>query len=146
MSRRSIQPSTASAFLRNLKALGFDQSIHCKNTKVVIDDLTFTLHPNSIKAFEIISYFLFQLLDKKKTNTLFKDVWPVIDKNRSICYRQRAFQWLKHVQPGTALMNAPLRKSYFVDCRGEPMKKIFMAFTAHVIENQRSNNKKGKKN
>ncbi|KAG2198622.1 hypothetical protein INT47_001069 [Mucor saturninus] len=138
MSRRSIQPTTASVFVRNLNLLGFEPPL---NSKWVVDEQTFTISANSVKAFEHISHFLFQLLDERKTRTTFMGVWPVTDLRRSHEYRRLAFQWLKDIQPGTRLMNVPLRKSYFTDCHGEPFNKIVSAFTALVVDQQLSNNK-----
>lgn len=145
MSRKSIRSSTALAFVRNLKTLGFDSKIHCNNTKMIVDEQTFTLHPNSIKAFEFISHFLFQLLDDKKTSSIFRDIWPVKNISQSQEYRRRAFQWLKDMQPGSPLMDVPLRKSYFNDCRGEPLNKIFLVFTIYVLDRQRSDSNKRNK-
>ncbi|KAI7893012.1 HAUS augmin-like complex subunit 6 N-terminus-domain-containing protein [Mucor mucedo] len=138
MSRRSIQPTTASVFVRNLNLLGFEPPL---NSKWVVNEQTFTINANSVKAFEQISHFLFHLLDERKTRTTFMGVWPVTDLRRSHEYRRLAFQWLKDIQPGTRLMNVPLRKSYFTDCHGEPFNKIVSAFTALVVDQQLSNNK-----
>ncbi|KAG2208897.1 hypothetical protein INT47_011037 [Mucor saturninus] len=137
MSRKSTRSSTASTFVRNLHLLGFEPP---RNSKWVVSQQTFTVNADSIKAFEHISYFLFNKLDKKKAKTTFMKVWPITNIKQSREYRRLAFQWLKDIQPGTLLVNAPLRASYFTDCRGKPFNKIVSAFTALVMDKQPKNN------
>ncbi|KAG2201359.1 hypothetical protein INT47_001447 [Mucor saturninus] len=137
MSRKSIRSSTASTFVRNLHLLGFEPP---RNSKWVVSQQTFTVNADSIKAFEHISYFLFNKLDKKKAKTTFTKVWPITNIKQSREYRRLAFQWLKDIQPGTLLVNAPLRASYFTDCRGKPFNKIVSTFTALVMDKQPKNN------
>lgn len=140
MSRRSVQPTTASIFVRNLTTLGFEPPM---DSKWVVNEHTFTISANSIKAFECISHFLFQLLDEKKVKTTFNGVWPINTIQQSHEYRRRAFQWLKDIQPGTRLMYVPLRKSYFTNCHGEAFNKIVSAFTTIVLDKQKSNKTQG---
>ncbi|KAI7896013.1 HAUS augmin-like complex subunit 6 N-terminus-domain-containing protein [Mucor mucedo] len=137
MSRKSIRSSTASTFVRNLHLLGFEPP---RNSKWVVSQQTFTVNADSIKAFEHISYFLFNILDKKKAKTTFMEVWPIKNVKQSREYRRLAFHWLKDIQPGTHLVNAPLRVSYFTDCRGKPFNEIVSAFTALVMDKQPKDN------
>lgn len=140
MSRRSAQPSAASVFVRNLETLGFTPPV---DSNWVVNEQTFTVNRNSIKAFECISHFLFHLLDEKKARNTFTGVWPISNNRESLEYRQRAFQWLKNIQAGTCLSYVPLRKSYFTDCHGEPFNKIVSAFTTFVLDKQKSNKARG---
>ncbi|KAI7893103.1 HAUS augmin-like complex subunit 6 N-terminus-domain-containing protein [Mucor mucedo] len=131
MSRKSIRSSAASTFVRNLHSLGFKPP---RNSKWVVNQQTFTVNADSIKAFEHVSYFLFSILDKKKVKSTFREVWPITNIEKSREYRRLAFKWLKDIQPGTHLVNAPLRVSYFTDCRGKPFNQIISAFTALAMD------------
>ncbi|KAI7893105.1 HAUS augmin-like complex subunit 6 N-terminus-domain-containing protein [Mucor mucedo] len=137
MSRKSIPSSTASTFVRNLHLLGFEPP---RNSKWVVNQQTFTGNADSIKAFGHISYFLFSRIDKKKAKSTFSEVWPITNIKQSREYSRLAFQWLKNIQPGTPLANAPLRVSYFTDCRGKPFQKIMSAFTALVMDKRPKRN------
>ncbi|KAI8077212.1 HAUS augmin-like complex subunit 6 N-terminus-domain-containing protein [Thamnidium elegans] len=135
MQRRGSSNKPEELFITNLKLLGFDPLVHCKDTNVIIDKDTFTTRPNCIKAFEVITYFLFNELDKRKTRKTFHDIWPITSTKDSLLYRARAFAWLTDIRPDTLLESVPLRKSYFSDCRGDSINKIILAFSTIVLEN-----------
>lgn len=134
MQQRGSSNKPEEIFITNLKLLGFDPLVHCKDTNIIIDKDTFTTRPNCIKAFEVITYFLFNELDKIKTRRTFHDIWPITCTKDSLLYRARAFTWLTDIRPDTLLESVPLRKSYLSDCRGEGINKIIMAFSTIVLE------------
>ncbi|GAA5802289.1 hypothetical protein HPULCUR_007752 [Helicostylum pulchrum] len=134
MQQRGSSNKPEEIFITNLKLLGFDPLLHCKDTNIVIDKDTFTTRPNCIKAFEVVTYFLFNELDKTRTRRTFHDIWPITCIKDSLLYRARAFTWLADIRPDTLLESVPLRKSYFSDCRGDSINKIIMAFSTIVLE------------
>ncbi|KAI7893076.1 HAUS augmin-like complex subunit 6 N-terminus-domain-containing protein [Mucor mucedo] len=147
MSPRRKEPSAASVFVKNLKALQFNTERYNNNNnnrhkRFILDERTFTARDGTVRSFEIISYFLFQLLDSTKANSTFKGVYPVTTKRQSLEYRCLAFNWLREIQSGSPLMNTPLRKSHLTDCRGEPINKILAALTTIVVNKQPPNLKK----
>uniref|UniRef100_A0A8C6CQB0 HAUS augmin like complex subunit 6 n=1 Tax=Moschus moschiferus TaxID=68415 RepID=A0A8C6CQB0_MOSMO len=48
-------------------------------------------------AFHIVSYFLFQTLDKSLTKEVFKHCWPPFDQKRDVEFRKLFCEWLKKI-------------------------------------------------
>ncbi|KAG2237220.1 hypothetical protein INT48_006624 [Thamnidium elegans] len=132
----------------NSSAMLFDKLIlldfDCKTTKTAIDENTFNTKKSCIKAFEAVTYFLFNLLDKTKSKNLFKDIWPIKSVKDSLIYRTRVFTWLTELRPNTSLERIPLRKSHIIDCRGENVSKIVMALTTIIMQNKNIKKKQDK--
>ena len=48
-------------------------------------------------AFYHVTHFLFEILDPKETETVFKGCWPLFDKKQEPEYRRAAFTWANKI-------------------------------------------------
>ncbi|KAI4542101.1 hypothetical protein MG293_007480 [Ovis ammon polii] len=83
-----------------LQALGFEPclaTIACGNT---VSHTYFGVNmfdKLNRDAFHIVSYFLFQTLDKSLTKEVFKHCWPPFDQKRDVEFRKLFCEWLKKI-------------------------------------------------
>lgn len=137
--------SNARILLTNLQVLGFDANIHLKDTKIQLNEQVFLLGADNTKAFEVISYFLFYQLDKKKAKSMFKFCWPIQTKDQAALYKKIAFGWLQELKSSHRLLQGvQLRMSNLKNCRGDVMNKIFMALSTCVVEQVATRKNQGK--
>ncbi|KAJ2957990.1 hypothetical protein NQZ79_g6331 [Umbelopsis isabellina] len=116
------QPPPRRILADNLAILGFSPSNH-NNPHYSGVNLTEDAFAgaNNTKAFELISWFLFNKLDSHKARKLFAHCWPIADyRSQPREYRSVAFKWLEELKKENKLLgDTVLRRSYLEDCRGE---------------------------
>ncbi|CAG8683231.1 15333_t:CDS:2, partial [Cetraspora pellucida] len=127
-----------SIFWTNLILLGFNPSELAKGTysTVTFDKDVFTKgSPNSVKAMELIVWFLFKKLDDSLTTTKFT-CWPILDLPSSLHFRTVAYKWLDQLKKDGCLgnMDIVLRRTLFDECQGERFERLIMAFSNHVLK------------
>ena len=49
------------------------------------------------EAFVQVTYFLFNLLDKTKTDEMFRGIWPIYEKKQEGFYRRAAHAWFTEI-------------------------------------------------
>merc|ERR1712012_183600 len=75
-----------------LRVLGFPDL----DGKILKNDELFFV-PNK-DAFQKVIHFLLCKLDKEKSETLFRDCWPIFDKKMEAEFRRVCFNWYKELQ------------------------------------------------
>uniref|UniRef100_A0AAA9T889 HAUS augmin like complex subunit 6 n=1 Tax=Bos taurus TaxID=9913 RepID=A0AAA9T889_BOVIN len=83
-----------------LQALGFEPclaTIACGNTVSHTQFGVNMFDKLNRDAFHIVSYFLFQTLDKSLTKEVFKHCWPPFDQKRDVEFRKLFCEWLKKI-------------------------------------------------
>ncbi|RHZ61869.1 hypothetical protein Glove_345g42 [Diversispora epigaea] len=89
---------------------------------------------NSVKAMELIVYFLFLKLNDFLTRERFK-CWPILDSASSKTFRNVAFNWLEQLKKdGNLEKDIVIRRSAFDECQGERFERIIMAFSNYVLK------------
>ncbi|CAG8546768.1 959_t:CDS:2 [Diversispora eburnea] len=89
---------------------------------------------NSVKAMELIMYFLFLKLNDFMTRERFK-CWPILDSASSKTFRNIAFNWLEQLKKdGNLEKDIVIRRSAFDECQGERFERIIMAFSNYVLK------------
>ncbi|RIB21673.1 HAUS augmin-like complex subunit 6 N-terminus-domain-containing protein [Gigaspora rosea] len=125
-------------FWTNLILLGFNSSELAKGvySTVTFDKDVFTKgFPNSVKAMELIVWFLFKKLDDTLTTAKFT-CWPILDLPSSLQFRTVAYKWLDQLKKEGCLGNTDivLRRSLFDECQGERFERLIMAFSNYVLK------------
>ncbi|CAB4395758.1 unnamed protein product [Rhizophagus irregularis] len=124
-----------SIFWTNLMLLGFDPSVHTSYSAIVFNKDVFTKGPSSVKAMELIVWFLFNELDSTQTKDNFFECWPVTSLATSVKFRNIAYKWLEKLKKEGCLgyTDIILRRSAFDECQGERFERVIMAFSNYVI-------------
>ncbi|CAG8493146.1 24863_t:CDS:2, partial [Dentiscutata erythropus] len=91
--------------------------------------------PNSVKAMELIVWFLFKKLDDTLTTAKFT-CWPILDLPSSLRFRTVAYKWLDQLKKDGCFGNADivLRRTLFDECQGERFERLIMAFSNYVLK------------
>nr|CAG8439033.1 15889_t:CDS:10 [Entrophospora candida] len=126
-------------FWTNITLLGFNPSIHATGSYSVIkfDQNMFTQGPSSVKAMEIIIWFLFNELDSELAETKFYKCWPIIGLEDSREFRSLAYKWLEQLRRERCFVggdNIVLRKSMFDECDDDRFYKLMMVFSNYVLK------------
>uniref|UniRef100_A0A4W3HKD6 HAUS augmin-like complex subunit 6 N-terminal domain-containing protein n=2 Tax=Callorhinchus milii TaxID=7868 RepID=A0A4W3HKD6_CALMI len=48
--------------------------------------------PN-MDAFQTVAHYLFVMLDQTRSNSLFRDCWPIYDKKMAVVFRKACYEW-----------------------------------------------------
>ncbi|GES73136.1 HAUS augmin-like complex subunit 6 [Rhizophagus clarus] len=116
--------------------LGFDPSVHTSYSAIVFDKDVFTKGPSSVKAMELIVWFLFNELDSTQTKENFFECWPVTTLANSVKFRNVAYKWLERLKKEGCLgyTDIILRRSAFDECQGDRFERVIMAFSNYVVK------------
>ncbi|KAI8577819.1 hypothetical protein K450DRAFT_250154 [Umbelopsis ramanniana AG] len=131
------QTSPRHILAENLSILGFKPTNNTNShySGVIVNQDAFS-GANNTKAFELMSWFLFNKLDSHKAKKLFAHCWPIVDyRSQPREYRSVAYKWLEELKKENRLVgDIVLRRSYLEDCRGERIEKIMMALSTLVLK------------
>ncbi|KAG2173463.1 hypothetical protein INT44_008815 [Umbelopsis vinacea] len=131
------QTSPRHILAENLSILGFKPKNNTNShySGVIVNQDAFS-GANNTKAFELMSWFLFNKLDAHKAKKVFAHCWPIEDyRSQPREYRSVAYKWLEELKKENRLVgDIVLRRSYFEDCRGERIEKIMMALSTLVLK------------
>ncbi|CAG8663738.1 12977_t:CDS:2, partial [Racocetra fulgida] len=92
--------------------------------------------PNSVKAMELIVWFLFKKLDDSLTTAKFT-CWPILDLPSSLQFRTVAYKWLDQLKKDGYLGNTDivLRRTLFDECQGESRwKNLAEKLSSHLYD------------
>ncbi|KAI8365675.1 HAUS augmin-like complex subunit 6 N-terminus-domain-containing protein [Choanephora cucurbitarum] len=121
--------SYISILLLNLTLLGF------QSHAILVDEQMFSRSRVNQRAFEIISHFLFNLIDSHRTHAYFEHCWPIQNQAASRRYMQLAYQWLNELRyKHDFLLRVSVRKSILQECYGQEIERIMMAFSTATLE------------
>ncbi|CAI2169780.1 17933_t:CDS:2, partial [Funneliformis geosporum] len=116
----------------------FNPSIHATGSYSTIDfnKDVFAKGQSSVKAMELIIWFLFNDLDSTLTKDRFFDCWPVLTPAHSAKFRNIAYKWLEQLKKEGCLgyTDIILRRSAFDECQGERFERVVMAFSNYVVK------------
>jgi len=79
-----------------MRLLKFDNKTMSEKHKIKFDKDLFKV-PNQ-KAFHLVVHFLFNKLDGPRSQDIFRDVWPIIEKKQEAEFRKKVRLWLVEVQ------------------------------------------------
>ncbi|CAG8549952.1 7248_t:CDS:10 [Acaulospora morrowiae] len=127
-----------SIFWSNLVLLDFDPSELAVGAYSTIDfdkDVFAKGYSNSVKAMELIVYFLFRKLDEAQAKEKFT-CWPCLDLTSSKIFRNVAYTWLENLKKEGFLGNKDiiLRRSAFDECQGDRFERVIMVFSNYVLK------------
>ncbi|XP_076348233.1 HAUS augmin-like complex subunit 6 [Tachypleus tridentatus] len=91
----SSSSSRNQVFFTNLLLLGFDPVGMEKKHKICFKRDMFQL-PN-IRAFQVVSHFLFTKLDPQTSKDVFRTCWPTLDKKDEQEFRKACYNWLTKI-------------------------------------------------
>ncbi|OBZ87153.1 hypothetical protein A0J61_04784 [Choanephora cucurbitarum] len=121
--------SYISILLLNLALLGF------QSHAITVDEQIFSRSRVNQRAFEIISHFLFSLIDPQRTHACFEHCWPIQNQAASRRYMQLAYQWLNELRyKHDFLLRVSVRKSILQECYGQEIERVMMAFSTATLE------------
>ncbi|KAJ3185833.1 hypothetical protein HDU85_001202 [Gaertneriomyces sp. JEL0708] len=124
--------SYRSLFWNNLMLLGFDPK--AQDETVHIHQDVFVGNAGAGRAMEVITHFLFNLLDSRLAQERFAACWPVIDRSQSREYRNAVVKWLESLKKeGHLPLDVVVRRSYFEECRGARFEQVLLALSNHVM-------------
>lgn len=79
-----------------MRLLKFDNKTMSEKHKMKFDKDLFKV-PNQ-RAFQLVVHFLFTKLDGPRSQEIFRDVWPIIERKQEAEFRKKVRSWLVEVQ------------------------------------------------
>ncbi|KAM6170098.1 HAUS augmin-like complex subunit 6 [Rhynchocyon petersi] len=83
-------------------------------------------------AFQIVSYFLFQVLDQSLTKEVFKFCWPPFDQKRDAEFRKHCCEWLKKIHAECGGSFPQVVGSLFISPGGPKFVHLMYHFARYV--------------
>ncbi|XP_003407711.1 HAUS augmin-like complex subunit 6 isoform X1 [Loxodonta africana] len=83
-------------------------------------------------AFQIVSYFLFQMLDQSLTKEVFKFCWPPFDQKRDAEFRKHCCEWLKKISAECGGSFPQVVGSLFISPGGPKFVHLMYHFARYV--------------
>lgn len=111
--------------VNNLSLLGIDTV----RADVVISSRTFTKLENNKRAFEVVSYHLFRIIDAQRCRDCFARLYPCDDNLRAKEYRNAAYKWLCELKKERLLGAVTVRRSLLDDCAGERYEDLLFVLS-----------------
>ncbi|XP_048475936.1 HAUS augmin-like complex subunit 6 [Rhincodon typus] len=88
--------------------------------------------PN-MEAFQVVVHFLFLQLDHNRTNSLFRDCWPIYDKKSAACFRKVCFEWMKKIADEVGNNFPQVTASLFLSPGGPKFTNLMYHFIKYVL-------------
>ncbi|KAI8979762.1 HAUS augmin-like complex subunit 6 N-terminus-domain-containing protein [Mycotypha africana] len=134
---------TAAELLNNIRLLGFNPTVHSKGQLTGdLDPNLFRNNGDNSKPFQVITFFLFRCLDKKRTEKEFEGCFPVTNRSQANTFLNKTCAWLEDLRKTSPLLrHVPIRRSYLIDCRGIEINEIMVAFSTVVLQKVLSRDK-----
>nr|CAB3262950.1 uncharacterized protein LOC100185693 [Phallusia mammillata] len=127
----SIDKEKRALFL-NLLALGFDVQSEEHKHGCRFDECMFD-KPNN-RAFSVICHFLFQKLDEKQAQELFKTCFPIADKQSTQEFRKVCYNWLRRISDESKLpFFQKVNSTVFMSPGGREFIHLMFHFSHHVL-------------
>ncbi|XP_007950746.1 HAUS augmin-like complex subunit 6 [Orycteropus afer afer] len=83
-------------------------------------------------AFQVVSYFLFQMLDQSLTKEVFKFCWPPFDQKRDAEFRKHCCEWLKKISAECGGSFPQVVGSLFISPGGPKFVHLMYHFARYV--------------
>ncbi|XP_022252812.1 uncharacterized protein LOC106468735 [Limulus polyphemus] len=119
-------------FFTNLLLLGFDPVGMEKKHKISFKRDMFQL-PN-MRAFQVVSHFLFTKLDPQTSKDVFRTCWPAFDKKQEQEFRKACYNWLTKINREDSEANfLRFGPSLFLSPGGDRFCDLYLAFSRYVL-------------
>ncbi|XP_042188950.1 HAUS augmin-like complex subunit 6 [Callorhinchus milii] len=100
--------------------------------------------PN-MDAFQTVAHYLFVMLDQTRSNSLFRDCWPIYDKKMAVVFRKACYEWLKKIADKVGSTFPQVVASLFLSPGGPKFINLMYHFSKYVLI-QKYNEKAARKN
>ncbi|XP_046460771.1 uncharacterized protein LOC124207389 isoform X2 [Daphnia pulex] len=117
-----------------MRLLKFDNKTMSEKHKMKFDKDLFKV-PNQ-RAFQLVVHFLFTKLDGPRSQDIFRDVWPIIERKQEAEFRKKVRLWLVEVQEtdkDAFQFDGHINPSMFLSPGGEKFAQLMCALASHVL-------------
>jgi hypothetical protein len=124
-----VREAYENLFFGNICLLGFDVFEAERKYGCAFQKDMFARSNN--KAMEVVLHFLFSRLDQDRANQVFRDIWPILDRDQARLFRKASLEWWSEIHRAADLTT--IRASHLQQPGGTKFLSLLYELSSHIL-------------